>query len=198
MEEETDSSWRAYYEKIFGRPVNAFYRNAVIRFDQPGHAVDLGFGAGIETRDMLDRGWKVSAIDKEQSAIDFILERVPPDQMPSLRTDVSAFESLNLPKADFVWAGLSLPFCAPEAFDTVWSKIIAALKPGGRFAGDFFGVRHAWSGNTDMTFHTREQVEALAEQLQLEYIQEGEGERQTAFDGYQKWHMISVLARKEE
>jgi hypothetical protein len=70
------------------------------------------------------------------------------------------------------------------------------LLSGGRFAGDFFGPRHAWFNEKDMTFHTKEQVLALCTELQLEYIIEEEGEQMTATNGIQHWHMFTISALK--
>jgi SAM-dependent methyltransferase len=188
--------WSEYYRKVRGRPINAIFGQALMRFERPGFAIDLGCGAGVETLHLLQRGWQVLAIDKQEAAVDHVHDGAEPEQRERLETRVAPFEGLTLPPADFIWAGLSLPFCSPDHFDDLWSGIVAALRPGGRFAGDLFGVRHAWVDNGG-TFHTREQVEALASPLHLEYIQEGEGEVPTALDGFQAWHQYSLIARKD-
>ncbi len=52
-----------------------------------------------------------------------------------LETQVAPFQDVALPAADFVYAGLSLPFCPPEQFPAVWAGVVAALRPGGRVEG---------------------------------------------------------------
>lgn len=195
---EDGDCWEAYYEVVSGRPPRELYRQALRRFSEPGFAIDLGCGSGVETIDLLQRGWRVLAVDKQALAGEQILERVPRDAGAEVDVRAVAFEELELPPADFVWAGLSLPFCEPRSFDALWSRIVAALRPGARFAGDLFGPRHAWVASGKLAVHTRAQVEDLAGSLELEYIQESEGEVPTALNGIQHWHMFSLCLRKPD
>ncbi len=97
---------------------------------------------------------------------------------------------------DFIWAGLSLPFCSPDKFHGLWNKIVNALNPGGYFAGDFFGPNHVWSENAEMTFLTKDQIHTLFKPLNIEYFIEEEGIRRTALMGMQHCHTFSVIAGK--
>jgi tellurite methyltransferase len=103
---------------------------------------------------------------------------------------------VTLPRVDFIWAGLSLPFCHPDQFPELWEKITEALRTGGRVAGDLFGVRHAWRENAEMTFVTVEEVRAFLQPFEIEVLTEVEEERSTAFQGMQHWHGFDVIARK--
>lgn len=198
-----DQSWADYYRAVAQRPPRELYRQAVARFDPASAgsrlAIDLGCGAGIEAADLLARGWRVVAIDQEPAALEALQARVPAEQRARLDPQVATFEQAELPPADFIWAGLSLPFCPPEAFPAVWGKIVAALQPGGRFAGDLFGVRcerQGWADEQDLTLLTREQVTALLAPLHIEDLNEEEGERPTALAGQRHWHGFSVVARR--
>src|SRR5262245_16988299 len=192
--------WDEYYKVVSGRPPRELFRQAIIRFgqaDQPSRlAIDLGCGAGTETVALVSQGWRVVAIDQEPEAIAQVISRVAPEHQSRLATQLLSFEQVELAGSDFIWAGLSLPFCPPEHFPRLWDKIVASLRAGGRFAGDFFGVRHAWANQKEMTFHTVEQITALCEPLQIEYFITEEGERVTARDGLQPWHAYAVIARK--
>jgi tellurite methyltransferase len=194
--DESQAHWGQYYKMAAGRPPREFLGRTLSRFQGAGSAIDLGCGTGRESIFLLERGWQVLAIDQQASAIQTLRSSAAPDMAGRLQALVAAFETLDLPPADLIWAGISLPFCHPSQFDTLWRKICSALVPGGRFAGDFFGSRHAWSREKDMTFHTREQVVSLCSGLQLEYIVEEEGEQQTAADGIQHWHMFTISARR--
>lgn len=190
------SRFSSYCKATAGRPPRELYRQVVARFAQSGLAIDLGCGIGNETADLLSKGWRVLALDQQAEAISLLEARIPPEQIDRLETRVATFENLELPPADFIWVGLSLPFCPPEYFDGLWSKITASLKPGGRFAGDFFGNRHAWADRPGMTSHTIEQVKALAGSLTLEYFIEEEGETGTVSDGIQHWHGFGLVLRR--
>ncbi len=158
--------------------------------------MDLGCGTGAETLDLLSRGWHMLAVDQQAEAIAHIHARLPAEHREHLTTRVASCEAVELPAADFIWASLSLSFPAPHHFPAVWSTIASALKPGGRFAGDFFGTRHAWADRPAMTVHTREQVTAHCQALSLEDFIEEAGERLTAVEGLQQWHAFSVIAKK--
>jgi hypothetical protein len=73
---------------------------------------------------------------------------------------------------------------------------VRTLKPGGRFAGDFFGPRNAWAGRPGMTFLTREQLTLLCQGLQIEHFVEEEGQRPTALEGVQAFHGYQIAVRK--
>lgn len=196
MTEATNPSWREYYQKVAQRPPRQLFIDAVERFPSPGVAIDLGCGGGIETRELLRRGWQVIAVDQEAAALELLDETVPGEDRGRLTPYMATFDALELPSADFIWAGLSLPFCEPPSFPQLWNVIAGSLRIGGRFAGDLFGVRHAWRERDGMTFVTREQVEALLAPFEVERLDEHEEERQTAFQGLQHWHGFDIIARK--
>lgn len=193
---EPQAGWEHYYKVTAGRLPREFLVETLRRFQAPGSAIDLGCGAGVESLYLLEQGWQVLAIDQQESAAQGLLSNVPAELAHHLKTLVLPFEELTVPPADLIWAGLSLPFCQPGQFDRLWASIGSALAPGGRFAGDFFGVRHAWADQSDMTFLTREEVLSLCLELELEYLVEEEGEQQTVSDGMRHWHMFTVCARK--
>jgi hypothetical protein len=78
-----------------------------------------------------------------------------------LKTVVGRFHQVELPDADFLYAGLSLPFCAPDEFADVWRAVTQALRAEGALAGHFFGPHDSWASTSDMTFQTREELEVL-------------------------------------
>jgi SAM-dependent methyltransferase len=194
-DDESQTGWNDYYEVVAGRPPREFLVSTLKRFDSAGVAIDLGCGTGSETVFLLEQGWQVLAVDQQDEAIQTLLSSVSPSVADRLQTLVASFERLDLPPADLIWAGLSLPFCHPSHFESLWSTIHSALVPGGRFIGDFFGPHHAWTGDKEMTFHTKEQVIAMCKEFELEYMLEGEGELLTALNGIQQWHMFTISAR---
>ena len=141
-DEQEQARWSKYYQAVAGRYPRELLRQAASRFGQAGHydgfAVDLGCGTGIETIELLSRGWRVLAIDNQPEAITRMLASVSPEHRTRLETRLASFGQVQLPPADLIWAGLSLPFCPPEHFERLWHEIVTALQPDGRFAGDFF------------------------------------------------------------
>jgi tellurite methyltransferase len=200
-ERKTDEyDWSAYYRAVAARPPRDLFRQTMHRFPEAGNtprfAIDLGCGAGNETTALLNLGWQVLAIDQQPDALDHVRELAKPDQRSRLTLQAASFTDVELPPSDFIWASVSLPFARPADFPTVWKRILASLRPGGRFAGDFFGPRHAWANRDDMNFHTAEQVRELCGSLQVEYFISEEGEKITATMGRRHWHAFAIVGRK--
>jgi tellurite methyltransferase len=192
--------WRRYYEAAGDEPRETLLL-ALRRFDEEDprdrFAVDLGCGTGRDTFELLRRGWRVLAIDGQAEAIDRLLARRDlPSSGERLRTRVARFEEAEWPDADLVNSSFALPFCPPEAFDTVWRRIGSTLRPGGRFSGQLFGERDGWSGERELTFHTRSEVESLLGQFELERLDEVEEDGKTAVGTPKHWHLFHVVARK--
>ena len=190
-------NWNEYYKKIQGRAPRQLLLDALEKFPsgESLQAVDLGSGDGTETVVLLARGWNVLAVDGEPAGIQRLMDKVPHEAQVRLQTQVAKFEEVILPAADLIHASYSIPFCHPDHFPVLWEKVVNALKPGGRFAGQFFGVHDSWADNKDMTFHTEAQVRAMLAGLEIEYFHEEDADGQAA-SGPKHWHVFSVIARK--
>lgn len=191
--------WEEYYRATEGRPARPLFVDA-IPFLPTGRAddatlvaIDLGCGDGTETLALLARGWTVIAVDSAPEAIARLRASVPPEDSSRLSTFVAPFHQLELPDADFVYAGLSLPFCEPREFDEVWRRISTSIRPLGVFAGHFFGPHDTWAGTPGMTFQSRVEVEALLGDFDVHLLQE-QDEDGAAVSGPKHWHVFHVIA----
>jgi tellurite methyltransferase len=191
--------WAAYYDATAGRPprrtllaaLGAFPPGAASRF-----AVDLGCGEGRDTVELLRRGWQVLALDAEPAALERL--RARPD-LPSgapLETRCARFEDADWPSADLVNASFALPICPPERFPGLWRRLVASLRPGGRFAGQLYGDRDDWAGRPDMTILTRAAAERLLANLAVELFEEEESDAVTPRGDRKHWHIFHIVARK--
>ena len=193
--------WVGYYRWTSQRTPRELLLRTLDHIDWEGKvrrrrkAVDLGFGAGTDTLELLRRGWDVLAIDQEPASVKFLSRRVPREKRGSLTLQVARMEGLSLPKADLVYAGFSLPFCVPAEFPRLWAKIRHALVPGGHFAGQLFGDRDEWAGQRPMTFHSIRQARALARGYRVELLRETEEEGQS-YEGPKHWHFFDVILEK--
>jgi SAM-dependent methyltransferase len=198
--------WVNYYQAVAGRPPRETLLKALDNADaertidrsseQPRLAVDLGCGDGRDTVELLRRGWQVLAIDGEQNAFDWLLDRpdLPRDR---LQIQLMRFEALVLPAGvDLINASFCLPFCPPANFPTLWQTIVTSLKPGGRFCGQLFGDRDSWIQFPNRTHHTRQEVEALLQPFEVEWLDEEEHPGVTAIGEEKDWHIFHIVARK--
>ena len=200
MSEDVRSErWQRYYQAHEGRPPRPLLLQALSFFEDvldEKYALDLGCGNGIETIALLERGWHVTAIDAETSAIEHLNANLAPEHSNRLSTQVAAFHELEFPSVHFIHASLSLPFCYPDVFDTVWNNIKSSLKPKGIFVGHLFGDRDSWKDNDTMTFHAVDEARALLEPFKVLTFQEIEEERPLSTGGMKQWHIFEVIAQQ--
>lgn len=192
--------WSRFYHANVGRaPRPLFVEALALAAPQPAdalrQAVDLGCGDGTETLALLQHGWQVLAIDQQPQALALVAHAVPPELTHLLQTRCAPFEELELSATDFVYAGYSLPFCAPHQFEALWRTIGAALRPGGLLAGQLFGVHDTWATNSAMTFHTRDDVQVLLDGFHVLALREEEEDGHSTL-GPKHWHVFHVIARK--
>ena len=161
-----------------------------------GVAVELGCGSGVETLALLRVGWRVHAMDGSPEGVRRTVARAEEAGLGGrLSATAAGFEDFDVPPADLLYAGYSLPFCDPAAFPRVWRGIRDALRPGALLAVNLFGDHDTWSGNTQMTFQTRGQAERLLDGLDVLRFDE-EDEDGSSFLGPKHWHVFDVLARR--
>ena len=195
---ETSRRWDAYYRYTSKRPPRDLLIQALNHIDwehaskRRRTAVEIGFGAGNDSLELLRRGWTVLAIDGQEGAAKFLDRRVPRSDRPRLTTLVAPMEGLELPAADLIYASFSLPFCRPEAFPALWRGIRRALRPGGHFAGQLFGEQDQWHANPEMTFQSVREVRRMARGLKVELLRETV-EDGMSFNGPKNWHFFDVI-----
>ncbi|WLD58092.1 class I SAM-dependent methyltransferase [Salinispirillum sp. LH 10-3-1] len=188
------SPWSIYYDKQVGRTPNPLLLEALKHCAEPGLAIDLGCGEGTDTRALLALGWRVLAIDAEAEAIERLHASLVDTPSAALSTDVADARHLALPSCDLLYAGLSLPFNAPEDFPELWQRCCQAVKPQGIFAAHVFGDRDGWAHNPTRTFHTRAQAEALVARGQVLHFAEREFDGHSAL-GPKHWHWFEFVLR---
>jgi trans-aconitate methyltransferase len=157
-------------------------------------ALDLGCGAGVETAELLRRGWRVLAVDWDPTTPDLLAARVPPEATAGLTVLVRGFAELDaLPPLDLVHASWSLPY-AGRHLPRLWRLLVDALVPGGWLGCVLFGDR-ASADAPDTARLTDAQVAGLLAGLAVaeHTTQEATG---VSFTGDTRWHVHTVVARK--
>lgn len=198
--------WPAYFDRIEGKPARETMLRALDGFgdvdpSDRGLAVDLGCGSGIDIGVMLERGWRVWGGDGSEDGLSRARARagcadaIGEGRLELVRMD---FGSVEIPRARWVNASFSLPFCPPADWEGLWAKIDGAIKPGGRFSGQFFGDRDDWAILEDRTHLTRAETLGLFDQYILEFFQEEDRASAHQGDAHKHWHVFHVVARKRE
>jgi SAM-dependent methyltransferase len=198
-----DENWTKYFDAVAGLPPRETLMRALDLFDSvprsDGLAVDLGCGEGRDTAELLRGGWRVLAIDDDPGAIERLRACVPAEDSTRLQTRLARFQETPIPPCDLVNASFSIPHCSRDEFGPMWARIVAAIRRGGRFAGQLFGIRDEWATGPDgitRTYHSREQVAAMLEPFETEFLDEVERPGKTALGEPKYWHVFHIVARK--
>jgi membrane dipeptidase len=191
-----DATWRPWgrFFAAAGDDARPTLLDAVERFAVPGFAVDLGCGTGRDTAELLRRGWRVLAIDREPEAFERLHALVGPSS-PRLQTRSARFEVASWPACELVNASFALPFCRPQDFPPLWQKIVDSLRVGGRFCGQLFGERDDWAGS-GVVVHTRPELRELLAPFEVERLDELDQDGSTAVGTQKHWHLFHIVARK--
>lgn len=168
----------------------------------PGLALDVGSGSGRDAHEMLRRGWRVIALDGCPDAAGLAMAGAQPADRSRLRTETGMLESVDLlglagGPEDLVNASFVLPFVEPGRFGAVWEGMGRVVRPGGRFAGQLFGVRDDWMGLEGRTHHERWEVEAMLGGWVVELLEEVEKDGNDAFGNPKHFHVFHLNLRRE-
>ena len=88
----------------------------------PGKAVELGCGAGRDTRYLIKNGWNVLAIDKNDVK-ERISNRLTQEELKRFRFSKQNFEDVVLEESELIVSNFSLSFCDKDKFKELWDKI---------------------------------------------------------------------------
>lgn len=158
-------------------------------------AIDLGCGAGRDTRLLLKEGFDVVAVDSEPSTESFMNNLY---QLGNLTFVLSTFVGFHFKNYDLINARYSLPFNPSDSFPGVMSDILKSLNSGGIFVGQLFGVNDGWNtGQGNMTFHTRLDVENLFSAFEIIKLAEKDEVGLLADGSRKHWHVFDIIARQK-
>lgn len=189
-------SWRDYVNKTKDNPPRPLLVSAMDLVLHKDNALDLGAGALIDSKYLLDQGFKhVIALDAENIAQD-IFNTLSQDR---LEYKISTFDNYEFPENtfDLINAQYALPFNPKATFNQMFEKLKKSLKKDGVFTGQFFGEKDSWNtSDTRLTFHTCKEAWKLLEGLEVLVFNEEEQDERPAIGDLKHWHVFHVIAKK--
>lgn len=187
--------WADFYKVTKDNPHWPLLEKAIVLLGHKGHALDLGCGAGRDTRYLLAQGWSVTAVDRDPNAIALLAE-VPQEHLRVVQCSLEEY-AYEHEAYDLISAQFALPFTPQASFNSVFTHLKQAIKAGGMFTGQFFGIHDEWNvPENDMTFLTREQVEDLLCDMKVREFTEEDKMGNTATGELKHWHVFHVIAQK--
>jgi tellurite methyltransferase len=186
-------AWSSYNATQHDRPPRPLARTLLEHAgDGAGRlALDLGFGAGVETALLLRRGWRVLAIDGDPAAAESLRVRFPTGRLTIVTRDFADLDVL--PELHLVHAAWSLPYAGVH-LERLWELLLSTLLPAGWLACDLFGVR-ATADVADLARLSDADVDRFLDRLQVvqHEVQEADG---TSYGRPMHWHVHSVVGRR--
>ncbi len=159
-----------------------------------GDALDVGAGSLRNTKYLLERGFRVVAVDKDEF-IESSAKEINNDDLSAFCVDITEWD---FPENEFdlVIAINSLPFLHPNNFEKVFEKIKCSLKPGGVFCFTLFGNKDSWATNTERTFFSRNEVEELISDMNTHLFVEEEEDGKSIRGDDKHWHIFKIIVQK--
>jgi tellurite methyltransferase len=194
-----ENEWASFNRNRHVRPARELLKRTLgcikLSGESPGVAIDLGCGSGAEALELLKGGWTVHAVDTEASGLAMLAESAGDDFGARLHLHQTKIEDFVFPPCELVWAGYSLPFCAPEKLPGLWAAIVGSLGANGRFAGDFFGDKHAFAESDGVHVLAEVAVRGMLSGLSIEAFDIEDGYRPSG-GAITRWHAFGIAAIK--
>ena len=184
--------WTNYQNKTYGDDACKLIIDFLDKY-KVDSAIDLGCGSGNETVYMVKNGIKVLAIDRQLNQ-DFILNRLSDSEQQLISFKESSFEDVELPKTKLLTAFFSIPFCNPNNFDELWTKIYNSIEDNGYFVGQLFGDRDAWNVVESINTFSIDKVKEYLKNYNIIKLEEIEYVRES---DNKKWHFYDIIAQKK-
>ena len=187
-----------YYNKTKNSNIPKNLKTFVDMKINPGICIDLGCGAGRDSKFLIKNGWKVIAIDKEDTE-KMIRSSLQEEEQNYLKFIKQDFENnIILQSCNLLVANSSLSFCNRKNFDDLWKKIVDSISKDGYFVGNFFGINDSWANRPNMAFFTKEEVIKLFSSFKIINFKEVAKNGKTALGVEKHWHIFNVIAKKNK
>ena len=154
-------------------------------------AIDIGCGAGNDTIHLLNKGFKVTAIDKESQVQNILQARIKDNK--NLEIVINDFSNVQLHKADLMFANFSL-FFEKNNFNLLLENIIKNINKKGFFVGNFLGNEDDWK-NSKTTLEKEELLNYFSN-FKILYFSEEKYYHETLTNKNKFWHVYTIIAQK--
>ena len=131
---------KKYYENTKNTLPNPILKKFIDMNITPSNAIDLGCGAGRDTIYLINNGWKVLSIDRENTK-EIISSKLDNEKIKKFRFNRQNFEDIMLEKTNLLVANFSIPFCDKEHFNEFWEKITDSILKNRIFCRKFFRIK---------------------------------------------------------
>lgn len=187
-----------YYKATMKNNASALIRNFFMyKYDKKlkgNTALDLGCGVGNDTEFLLSKGFKVTAVDCEESVKDIFKNK----NIKSNNLDIiiGDFSKIELPSTDLVLANFSMPFVEENFQEFIENLLNKNINPQGFFVGNFLGEDDEWSKMRTMV--NREDLKKYFKDYEILYFSEEKYYRDSVSKKNKYWHVYTIMAQRKQ
>ena len=120
--------WHDFYEAVEHSPPHETLLKALALFGDKRErfAIDLGCGSGRDTLELLRRGWRVLAVDRESEGIERLRKSVA-HKNPNCKLVSPRLKGCTICQRVTSSTPVSRSLCAPTHFAGLWEMIVCAI-----------------------------------------------------------------------
>ena len=189
-------SWEKYYENTLNKKPHDVCRRSLDFCADSGTVIDLGSRTGRDTLFLLEKGYDVIAVDREEDSIKIINELVRGRYDDKIKLIKADFTKIELVPAVLINAGFSLFFCNREDLYYMIEKIYNSLEYGGCFCGQILGERDSWTRRKDIISLNKNEILDIFKRFKIIECKEVEQDGKTALGNYKHWHYYELIVKK--
>ena len=154
-------------------------------------AIDLGCGVGNDTEFLISKGFKVTAVDSQEEVKE-IFENKNLDK-EKLDLIIGDFSQIELPKADLIFANMSL-FFVKDNFELFLKSLLEKVNKNGFFVANFLGKEDEWKDKR--TTIEKDELLYYFKDFEVNYFSEEKYYKDTALGINKFWHVYTIMAKK--
>lgn len=185
-----------YYEKTKEQSPTESLVRAVKILNKKGEALDLGVGAGRDSRFLVQAGFYVNAVDASEEAAKYLAD-IPQTSFRFHNEDIRRFE-FGSEKYDIINAQRSLFFLSKVEISQIFSHLKDSLKHGGILAAQLLGDKDEGRiGRHPLSMFSKEEILELLSGFEILEINESEYDAPLASGTVKHWDSFDVIVRKQ-
>lgn len=186
---------KEYYKVTKNNPpsglIRRFFTNKYNEKLSGNTAIDLGCGVGNDTEFLISKGFKVTAVDSQEEVKE-IFENKNLDK-EKLDLIIGDFSQIELPKADLIFANMSL-FFVKDNFELFLKSLLEKVNKNGFFVANFLGKEDEWKDKR--TTIEKDELLNYFKDFEVNYFSEEKYYKDTALGINKFWHVYTIMAKK--
>lgn len=190
--------WEKFVKATKNRkPINYLIEAVKILNSQKGKALDIGCGAGIDSKYLAENGFKVEAIDLNKTSVEETKKICEGLAVNAILKNVNDYV-ITPNNFDLIIAWNTLSFLGKEEAERILLDIKNGLKENGLFVFSVFGPKDDWAKNhSEMSFWTKEELKNTLSGMDFIKFSEEKQKKPGATGNIKFWHLIQGITRKK-